>query len=190
MTRHLRLRINQHTRQRYREHHLNASDEEIRVAYTEGEDISAGLVNALLQRRGEANPLDSYRLAPDKRGIFVIRDDSFITYLRLEPSQVAILERPSQVNCTEVSQKRGETLKAEAHDHACSVLGIHESPGISVTQAARFLVTGSIGKPLWETLHAAIMGLTPGQSKFSIDGFMFILLLDNNRRVVVSSCKT
>ena len=189
MTRQSRLRINQHTRQRYREHHPNASDDEIRVAFSEGESISAELVNALLQRRGVANPNDAFQVAPDKRGIFVLQGDAFITYLRLEPSQAAILERPPETANALASQRRGEQLKAEAHDHACSVVGIHQSPGISVTQTARFNVTSGLDKPLWETLHDAIMRLGPGQTRFNIGGFNFILTVNQDRRIVVSACK-
>ena len=50
-------------------------------------------------------------------------------------------------------------------------------------------VTSGLDKPLWETLHDAIMRLGPGQTRFNIGGFNFILTVNQDRRIVINACK-
>jgi hypothetical protein len=91
--------IKLHALDRYREHYPAADFTDMEAAYLyDAQDIDPGLVSAILQRRGRT-PNDTYRLSSDCRGIFVVHHQerfelpTLITYIRLQPSQQAILQR-------------------------------------------------------------------------------------------------
>jgi len=86
------LRVTFHAIDRFREHHPEATEEDLLLALEAGEPLDTTLARALMARRAEGGaPGDHYILAPDKRGIMVVSfDQVVVTYTRL-PKQSRII---------------------------------------------------------------------------------------------------
>ena len=81
-----------HAITRFREHHPEASDDDLRTSVALGIELSVDLANSLLGRPLEIRRKDSsYMLAADRRGIFALKERGavVVTYLRFGPSQEA-----------------------------------------------------------------------------------------------------
>lgn len=76
--------LTNHVRDRYAEHHPEATTEHLIAAIVEGEIIEPALAAALLGRT-RVDHQAQYRVSPDQRGIFVLTDTPprAVTYLRL-----------------------------------------------------------------------------------------------------------
>lgn len=102
-----------HALERYREHHPEASTDEMNRAITAGEQIDGDLVQALCGRSGRASIEDRFVLAPDARGIFVIVGDTVRTYLRLGSEAQRIVRGRQPLSVTE-RPTTGRKLEGEA----------------------------------------------------------------------------
>ncbi len=86
----VKMNVRAHAIERYREHHPAADRPEVLAAIQQGTPRSPELVAALCGR-GQPSRNDRYWSAPDDWGIFVVADRVVVTYLRLSPSQRAVL---------------------------------------------------------------------------------------------------
>ncbi len=86
-------RITTHAIDRYRVHHPEAERPDVLAAFQAGREEPPALIRELLGRRRALTPTDRYVSAPDGAGVFVFdaAGGVVITYLRLQPSQRAVL---------------------------------------------------------------------------------------------------
>lgn len=80
-----------HAYDRYRLHHVDASEADMIAAVHAGSPLEPDVVWALTQRKGAPDPEDAFKTAPDQWGIFVVKGTTVITYLRLGRIQRSIL---------------------------------------------------------------------------------------------------
>jgi hypothetical protein len=84
--------ITKHIRERWAEHHDDVSNEAILTSYSRGIELDVGIVAQVtnVARRGAGD--STYRLSPDRRGIFVVGNNlgsqTLVTYLRLTEKHV------------------------------------------------------------------------------------------------------
>lgn len=84
------MELSAHALYRFREHHPEATSAQARDAWEQGEDVSQELAAAVLCRRPQS-ARDHYRLTLDGRGIFVVKGEVVVTYLRLSVVATKIL---------------------------------------------------------------------------------------------------
>lgn len=90
MTAQRRPAVKLHALVRFREHHPEATDDDVREAVARGVELSSDLANSLLGRPLEIRRTDSgYTLAADRRGIFALKERGqvVVTYLRFGIAQ-------------------------------------------------------------------------------------------------------
>lgn len=104
-----------HAYDRYRLHHVNASEADMIAAVHASTPLEPGVVWALTQRKGAPSPEDTFKAAPDLWGIFVVKDTTVITYLRLGMIQRSILtgeSLPEANTVRRLAPAAGERLAA------------------------------------------------------------------------------
>lgn len=102
-----------HALDRFREHHPDASTNDLQQAITTGEPVDGDLVQALCGRVGPASADDRFVLSPDARGIFVLVGESVRTYLRLGIEAQRIM-RGRQPASAQDRPTTGRKLEGEA----------------------------------------------------------------------------
>jgi hypothetical protein len=104
-----------HALDRFREHHPDASSDDLQHAISSGEPVDGDLVQALCGRSGRASADDRFVLAPDARGIFVLVGESVRTYLRLGSVAQRIMRGRQPISAQE-RPTTGRKLEGEARD--------------------------------------------------------------------------
>jgi len=79
--------VTTHAVHRYQEHHPDAGSQDVVYAYLDSVEVPSAIIETMLARNPGTSS-GTYFLTRDRRGVLVVDNEVFVTYLRLGDAQV------------------------------------------------------------------------------------------------------